>query len=271
MVATVERFQFGNNWLNYLAVVNESHISEATARLSELLGDLSGKTFLDVGCGSGIHSLAAVRLGASRVYSFDYDPQSVECAREMKRRFAPHSDWIIGQGSALDESYMRSLGQFDIVYSWGVLHHTGEMWRALELVTIPAAQQLAVCLYADQGIISRVWRSLKRLYVRHPATRPAIIALSFLTIWGPKILLLPHRAVPDWKNWRRKRGMSPWHDVIDWAGGYPYECAAKEDTIQFFSDRGFSLAKVKPFGRIIRMYEYVFTCCEINCELPRAR
>ncbi len=254
-----ERFQFGKNWLSYLAVVNEDRINEAATRLAALLGDIKGKSFLDVGCGSGIQSLAALRLGASRVHSFDYDKQSVECSREMKRRFAPGSPWSIEQGSALDEHYLRSLGQFDIVYSWGVLHHTGDMWKALELVTVPAKEQLAICIYDDQGIISRGWRSLKKLYVRHRLARPIVIAVSFVTIWGPKILLLPHRAVLDWQNWKRKRGMSAWHDVIDWAGGYPYEFAGKDEVVQFFSHRGFGLSKLHDFGRIIKMHEYVFT------------
>jgi SAM-dependent methyltransferase len=258
MSAKAERFQFGKNWLSFLALVNEDRINEATARLTEFLGDIRGKSFLDVGCGSGIQSLAALRLGASRVHSFDYDQQSVDCSREMKRRFATGAPWSIDQGSALDESYLRSLGQFDIVYSWGVLHHTGDMWKALDLVTVPAKTKCAICIYDDQGIVSRGWRSLKRLYVRYPLTRPFIIGASFVTIWGPKIVLLPHRAIRDWRQWKFKRGMSPWHDVIDWAGGYPYEFAGKDEIIRFFSRRGYTLSSLKQFGRIIRMYEYVF-------------
>lgn len=259
MAGTIARFQFGQNWLNYLALVDGDRINEAVARLAELTGDLTGKSFLDAGCGSGIHSLAAVRLGAERVHSFDYDNQSVSCSLELKRRFAPSSAWFVEHGSALDEGYLRSLGEFDVVYSWGVLHHTGNMWKALELVTIPARKELVVCLYDDQGPVSRVWRWLKRLYVRHPSTRPLVIAASFMTIWGPKLLLMPHRTISDWKNWKRKRGMSPWHDIIDWAGGYPYEFAQKEQVIDFFVKRGFALSMVRPFGRIIRMHEYVFT------------
>ncbi|HWZ41871.1 MAG TPA: 50S ribosomal protein L11 methyltransferase [Candidatus Saccharimonadales bacterium] len=255
----MQRFEFGKNWQSFLSVVTEQHVSEATERLSELLGNITGKTFLDVGCGSGIQSLAALRLGASRVLSFDYDAQSVACTAELKRRFAPNANWQIETGSALDEEYLRSLGLFSIVYSWGVLHHTGDLWRALDLVTIPANETLALCVYNDQGTLSRAWRRLKRSYVQHPFYRPIIITASLATIWGPKLLLLPHRVIPDWRNWKRKRGMSPWHDVIDWAGGYPYEFSNKDRVIEFYQKRGFYLSSIKRFGRILTMYEYVFT------------
>src|SRR3974390_2926307 len=103
-----ERFSFGENWRNFLATVDDDKIAGATARLRKALGDLQGKTFLDVGCGSGLHSLAAVRLGARLVHSFDYDSNSVGCAVELKRRFAPDADWTMEQGSALDAVYLRS-------------------------------------------------------------------------------------------------------------------------------------------------------------------
>lgn len=261
--ATDERFPFGENWLRYLSVVGEQHVEEASQRLSELLGDISGKSFLDVGCGSGIHSLAALRLGAGRVHSFDCDPQSVQCGLEMKRRFAPQAEhWSVELGSALDKDYLQSLGEFDIVYSWGVLHHTGDMWKALELATIPARQILAVCLYQDQRAVSRMWRLLKRTYVRHRLARPAITLVSLLTLWGPKAILLPHRITRDWRNWKQKRGMSPWHDIVDWAGGYPYEFCTTAQAREYLGKRGFTLARAQPFGKIIRCTEFVFIAAQ---------
>ena len=116
------------------------------ARLNAALGDLTGKSFLDIGCGSGVHSLAAIRLGASRVHSFDFDQQSVQCTRATKLQFAPGASWEIESGSALDQNYLKALGYFDVIYSWGVLHHTGDMWRALDVLShadTPRSERIA--------------------------------------------------------------------------------------------------------------------------------
>jgi SAM-dependent methyltransferase len=168
-VARGERFEFGKNWSDFLAVVDEQRIGEAESSLREMLGvdDLTGRTFLDVGSGSGLFSLAAARLGAARVRSFDYDPSSVACTNELRRRFGPPAaDWSAEHGSALDAPYLRSLGRFDVVYAWGVLHHTGDMWAAIANVTEAVADggRLFISIYNDQGLRSRLWRAIKRAY-----------------------------------------------------------------------------------------------------------
>lgn len=132
-----QRFAFGQNWSNFLRTLDDERILEAERSLKQMLEveSLRDKRFVDVGSGSGLFSLAARRLGAS-VHSFDYDPQSVACTSELKRRFFPGDpQWTVEEGSVLDDDYLASLGRFDVVYSWGVLHHTGAMWKALENVT----------------------------------------------------------------------------------------------------------------------------------------
>lgn len=171
-VQSGERFEFGKNWARFLGALNEERIAQARKSLSERLEleTLPGKTFLDIGSGSGLVSLAARRLGA-RVHSFDYDPHSVNCTRELKRRYFPDDpQWTIEEGSALDNDYLRSLGTFDVVYSWGVLHHTGDMWTALDNVA-PLVREggiLFISLYNDQGTASRRWKKTKKLYNQLP-------------------------------------------------------------------------------------------------------
>ena len=137
-----QRFAFGANWNRFLSALTDVRVQDAEESLRNMLEvtDLRGKSFLDIGSGSGLFSLAARRLGAV-VTSFDYDPQSVACTEELRRRYFPNDDgWHVELGSALDSDYVRSKGEFDVVYSWGVLHHTGDLWRALANAALPVAR-----------------------------------------------------------------------------------------------------------------------------------
>lgn len=247
-IAQGERFQFGENWRRFLEHLDEQRIAAAEASLRGMLevADLIGRTFLDIGSGSGLFSLAARRLGA-RVYSFDYDPQSVACTRELRRRYFPEDpDWRVEEGSALDAHYLAGLGKFDVVYSWGVLHHTGSMWRALENAVIPVGEggQLFVALYNDQGGMSKRWKSIKRAYVRHRMLRKPIVAWSAVWLFGPGFVKRLLRGRPMSALESPQRGMSVWHDLIDWVGGYPFEVAGPGEVFEFFKQRGFTLTRL---------------------------
>src|SRR3954469_10416506 len=195
-VARGERFEFGENWRRFLDVLDDERIAEAERSLREMLGveSLAGRSFLDVGSGSGLFSLAARRLGAERVHSFDFDPQSVACTRELRRRyFGDDAHWTVEQGSVLEDGFVASLGPWDIVYSWGVLHHTGDMWRALDLAQAATASggTLFISIYNDQGAGSTMWRAVKRAYNALPAgLRPLLTA----AVMGPRVLLAFGRA-----------------------------------------------------------------------------
>jgi 2-polyprenyl-3-methyl-5-hydroxy-6-metoxy-1,4-benzoquinol methylase len=260
------RFKFGENWANFLSNLGELQIQEAERSLEEMLKvkSLAGQTFLDIGNGSGVFSLAAMRLKADRVHSFDYDQQSVACAQELKRRYFPdNGQWVIEQGNALDEAYIRSLGDFDIVYSWGVLHHTGNMWRALDLARIPVKKggKLFISIYNDQGRISSWWKTIKRAYNLLPSGLRFLILYPVLVkFWAGKTVgdILRGRPFHTWRSYATRRGMSAWYDVVDWAGGYPFEVASPAEICNFYIAKGFELRQLKTMGGGSGCNEYVF-------------
>ena len=263
-IAAGERFAFGENWQRFLSILDDNRIRKAEESLRQMLEvpDLEGRSFLDVGCGSGLFSLAARRLGA-RVHSFDYDPQSVACVQELRRRyFTADTQWAIEEGSALDTAYLARLGRFNVVYSWGVLHHTGAMWQALDNVAslVLPGGKLFIAIYNDQGKISDRWRAIKRAYNRLPAglrflvTIPVLIHLN----WRPAVRdMFRLRPFETWRNAGRERGMSAWRDLIDWVGGYPFEVAKPEAIFDFYRRRGFTLVRLVTCGGSLGCNEFV--------------
>jgi len=239
-----ERFAFGANWRRFLDDLAPARIDAAAQSLQQMLGvaTLAGRTFLDVGSGSGLFSLAAWRLGA-RVRSFDYDPESVACTRELRHRHADDDPgWVIDRGSILDEAFTAALGRFDVVYAWGSLHHTGEMWRAIErsaALVAPSGRHF-LAIYNDQGWRSSAWRGVKRVYVASAAGRWVVSAAVVPVFWlrEQAARLLGRR-----RDAARRRGMSAARDWTDWLGGYPFEVATPDAVVAFHEARGFRLER----------------------------
>ena len=251
------RFEFGENWRRFLAILDDERIHDAEESLKTYLGvdSLQGLTFLDIGSGSGLFSLAARRLGAD-VTSFDFDPQSVACTEELRRRYYPgDQNWKIEQGSALDRTYLDSLGKFDVVYSWGVLHHTGAMWLGVENAISCVDQdggKLFIAIYNDQGWKSHLWWFIKLWYNHLPRflKRPYVAVVSaiarMLVILKYTIKLRPMDGIAPMFRDTTERGMSARYDMVDWVGGFPYEFANMETLLDYFGSRGFSVIRAVP-------------------------
>jgi len=260
-----DRFQFGKNWQSFLSLLNDERIAEAEKSLKQMLEveDLRGKTFLDIGSGSGLFSLAARRLGA-KVHSFDYDPDSVACTRELKHRyFLDDSSWTVEEGSVLDTDYLKSLGEFDIVYSWGVLHHTSAMWQALENASTLVAKggQLFIAIYSDQGGRTDFWRRVKQFYCSGIVAKTLVrsIFIPYFFFRGLAVDTVRRKnPVLRYIEYKKTRGMSLVHDWNDWLGGYPFEVAKPEEIFKFYRDRGFVLKNLSTCGGDLGNNEFIF-------------
>lgn len=246
-------FAFGKNWSRF----NERYLDEDVVRIAErsLAGflapfDLRGRTFLDVGCGSGLFSLAALRLGASRVVSFDVDPESIECSRALRGRAGAPRNWEVLEGSVLDPTFVGGLAPADVVYSWGVLHHTGAMWKAIQaaagriapggLFYLALYNRAAGWRFHDDGTFgpSSFWAREKRVYNALPSPLQRGVEALVVGTWLAVSVLLGRDPFREIREYRLKsRGMSWLVDVRDWLGGFPYECASPEEVIAFCQDR----------------------------------
>lgn len=253
-------FEFGKNWNNYSKKIRSKNIHISIDDLKYYLGiKLKNKKFLDIGCGSGLSSLAACKLGA-RVTSFDVDNLSTATTIALKKKYLSSSKkWkILNHGNVLDKKFCKNLGKFDIIYAWGVLHHTGNLWLSLRNIFLNSKKNTIffIALYNDEGFYSRVWWIIKKIYdilyfdifkkiyfifvlifctLKNYVFTIANITQSF------KDLKILFKTI---KNYEKSRGMSYWNDQLDWIGGYPFEVSKPEKIIKFFRNRKCKLLKI---------------------------
>ncbi len=276
LLAQETHFAFGKNWLQFAAKVDEARIAQAVEDLQRLSGlaDLHGKSFLDIGCGSGLHALAAHRMGAARIVGTDIDPDSIEASRITLSRFAPKANAQFEVCSVFDMRPDR-FGHFDVVYSWGVLHHTGNMDRAIASAAALVAPGgvFLVALYRETPFCP-LWRRIKRWYSRttpvgQARTRKVYIALRRLAAWVRGVDFDAYV-----RDYGKHRGMNFYNDVHDWLGGYPYESISPQRCRELFAGLGFSLDRefVVRAGRYLPGLlgsgcdEYAFSLPEIESK-----
>jgi len=239
-------FNFGANWQRFSdSSLDNLKFEEALNSLDHLIGHekIKGSSFLDIGCGSGIFAIAASLAGARKVVGIDISKESISASISNKKRFADQNTIDFFHKSIFDNN-ISQLGQFDIVYSWGVLHHTGDMWRAIDIASqFVSPNSLFVIAIYNKHWSSKAWKVIKRLYNISPAIiQRLMIYIFFIIIATAKLIVT--RKNPFKKQ---KRGMSFYYDVVDWVGGYPYEYADKDEVINYVEKLGFRCIKtVKP-------------------------
>jgi SAM-dependent methyltransferase len=233
-------FRFGENWRAFAEKIDEAAISEAANALQRLAGGgIAGKRFLDIGCGSGVHALAALRLGASEVLGVDLDPDSVAASQAVLSRYAPEGSWRI-EGKSVFDIKPEQMGCFDVVYSWGVLHHTGNMVLATKMAAeLVAPDGLFIFALYRKTWLCPLWKWEKRWYAhaspRWQKTVQCLYAGLFrLGLWACGRGFRSYVA-----NYKTNRGMDFYHDVHDWLGGWPYESISAAEVGRFMQELGF--------------------------------
>lgn len=237
-------FAFGKNWLDYADKIDESLIDQAIADMRRLNSGarFDGKSFLDIGCGSGIHALAALRLGATCVTCVDIDPDSVEATTRTLKRFAPESKADVRVQSVFDMT-SDNCGQFDVVYSWGVLHHTGAMQSAITNAAGLVAQNgvLILALYRKTPFCG-MWRYIKKWYANTTLSRQKKFMSAYIWLTHRLMRLKGVDVEAKIANYGQNRGMNYYNDLHDWLGGYPYESIIPQDCYARMQELGFELA-----------------------------
>jgi 2-polyprenyl-3-methyl-5-hydroxy-6-metoxy-1,4-benzoquinol methylase len=232
-------FDFGSNWQVFSEQrIDAQRLDTAMQSLRSLLqrDELAGVSVLDVGCGSGLFSIAAQQLGAAKVLGVDVNPRCIAVSQQNVARLAPGAPVVFQEASALSPTSMEPFGRFDLVYAWGSLHHSGAMWDAIRNVAAHVAPNgtLVLAIY-NKHITSPAWKFIKWFYNQLPGFGQHLMALLFAGIIYVAKFIVTRRNPLD-----KERGMDFWYDVIDWIGGYPYEYATRQEIESFMGAAGFT-------------------------------
>ena len=226
-------FKFGKNWKEYLEKTNDQNILYASRDLETILGtnNIKNKSFLDIGCGSGIHSLSALTLGAKYVESFDLDPINIKNTQNFIEKWWEEKNYDIYQNNILDNNVQNK--KFDIIYSWGVLHHTGNLELAIKnsLKYCKSGSILFLALY-EKTYYCEIWKKIKKFYNSSNKFTKFSILYSYIIFKIIVLILLfknPYKHIRDYQNNEQNRGMLFFNDQVDWVGGYPYESITKKE------------------------------------------
>lgn len=256
--AVLKQFDFGQNWQDFSASrLDGLHIEQARQHFRELMAevDLTGKTFLDVGFGQGLSLLIAYQEGAM-VTGLDINPKCAQVVERNKQALGVEEDIETIVGSVLNPEDLAKLQdrQFDIVHSWGVLHHTGDMASAINNACrfVKPDGHLVLAIY------NRHWSSLPWLWIKWFYCHiPVVLQKVMIGLFYP-VIMLAKFLVTGQNPFRMSRGMDFYYNVVDWVGGYPYEYASIEEMVALLEKIGFALQKSIDSKVPTGCNEYVF-------------
>ncbi len=263
------QFDFGKNWQDFsFQALTQEKVIQTKESFQHLIDDmdLRGKSFLDIGFGQGLSLLTACEKGALAVGT-DINEKCLDVFQHNKQYFprtTNNVDVPIVIGSILDPKVVDQLhaaspglSGYDIVHSWGVLHHTGNMKKAIQhTASLVNADGCLVLAIYNRHWSSPLWKQIKRFYCMTPPPAQNLIISLFYPI-----IYLAKYAVTGKDPKKKMRGMDFYYDVIDWVGGYPYEYATRSELESMTTGLGFRLVKCIPSEVPTGCNEFIFQKC----------
>jgi predicted RNA methylase len=237
-------FEFGENWASFSKLIGTEQEVQSIDGLRRILGEsVRGKSFLDVGSGSGLSALAAAHLGAERILAVDIDPQSVHTTRSLLNSRNLEVQWDVKEASIFDLD-SNCIGKFDVVYSWGVLHHTGSMWEAIDRAAslVESKGRLCLAVYLKTPFC-QLWKFEKRIYANGSPLYRNTAELLYKSLVSIYLIIKGKNPRTIAREYVKKRGMDWEHDIRDWLGGYPYESASAAEITDYVQRLGFVLER----------------------------
>ena len=253
------RFNFGKNWQSFSkTALDDEKINQARNDFQNLFSgiELKDRSFLDIGFGQGLTLNFAQEAGAN-VLGIDVDPDNMDALREVSKKFPKQKVPETRIISILDEEFSDSKisqTKYDIVHSWGVLHHTGKMYEAITNASdlVGADGYFVISIY-NKHWSSSAWKWIKWSYNISPAiVQKLLIRFFYLIIYFAKLIVTGKDPLTE------QRGMDFLHNVVDWIGGYPYEYASSKRITKFVNKLGFETLRINPAYVPTGCNEFVF-------------
>lgn len=249
----ITQFDFGENWAEFSKnALTSEQVEGAKASFRDLIADtgieLNQNSFVDIGFGQGLSLLTATEMGAKTV-GCDINPK---CGQVLKanQRFFPTVEiesLPLVIGSILKSETVAKLmknrplpsSKYHIVHSWGVLHHTGEMWKAIDHASnLVEDNGFFILAIYNRHWSSKAWLGIKAFYNAVPSFLQKIMNYLFFPI-----IFLAKFAVTGRNPMKKERGMNFFYDIVDWVGGYPYEYASRKEIDDYLKPKGFECVK----------------------------